>query len=364
MCCPFPINGFCGRIEKPWRADHKKKIEICVTFDNNEKVKATLKLDFNRFGLVVECNEQSQEWLSQLADYRIAYLPVFSAFLAQEERRTAAIIEDELARGRVHSVIRNLLLDLKSQNRHEELVQTLQRSFPTLSKMRIEFDQVSDRYISVAYQESGRPKEFDVFSAGSGFQQFLYLFGFIYLRKPAVILLDEPDVHLHGILQNALLRELQLLVSDGKQILFATHSRDLIQGISPEHIISLEQEKAKRLTILYDVYDILDELGSVDPTQLPIIQAYQRVLIIEDRADWELLSIFCSMCLGQARWQELVKRLAICYSKGNPRNQDVKRLRDQLQQLITLEGKTLKAFVVADRDYYPDLDHLQSGCPI
>ena len=239
----------------------QKRIQIRATFDEKQDVTATVKLDFNRFGIGVETADSSQEWLAKLAGYRIAYLPVFSVFLAQEERRTPGVIDDELARGHVHNVIRNLLLDLKEKQRHGDLLEALKRSFSELKDMRIEFDEVSDRYISVAYQEAGHPKEFDVFSAGSGFQQFLYLFGFVRLRQPTAILLDEPDVHLHGILQKALLRELHRLVDEGKQVLFATHSRDLINGVNPENVISLEGSEARRLAVAYDVYDTLDRLG-------------------------------------------------------------------------------------------------------
>ena len=354
-----PMDLWTDRVTM--RAKKQQRIEICVTFDGQQEVTATLKLDYNRLGLNVDSSDKSQEWYLQLSQYRIAYLPVFSAFLAQEERRTSAIIESELARGRVHTVIRNLLLDLKEGNRLEKLVNTLQSIFLSLKKMRIEFDEVSDRFISVVYQEAGRPKEFDVFSAGSGFQQFLYLLGFIQLRDPAVILLDEPDVHLHGVLQHALLSELQKLVAGGKQILFATHSRDLIHAVAPEDILSLEEEGAKRLSISYDVYDTLDKLGSVDPTQLPTIQAYRRVVIVENQTDWELLSTFCAKCLGEPLWREAEKRLAVCYSKGNPYKQDIARLRSQLQQLITLQGRTLETFVIADRDYYPDLEQLNES---
>lgn len=339
----------------------KKTITICATFDHQRDVTATVKLNYNRFGVAIESTDQSQDWLDQLAAYRIAYLPVFSVFLAQEERRTSAVIEDELARGRVHSVIRNLLFDLEQQDRHQDLVEGLRRAFPSLENMRIEFDQVSDRYISVVYQEAGRPKEFDVFSAGSGFQQFLYLFGFVRLRQPTAILLDEPDVHLHGILQNALLQELHRLVAEGKQVLFATHSRDLINRVSPEDIVTLEAAGAKRLAVEYDVYDTLDRLGSIDPTQLPVIQAYQRVLIVEDHADRDLLSAFCSKCLGARVWQEVEHRLAMCYAKGNPCTQPIARLREQLQQMLSLRGRTLHAFTIADRDYYPDLEQLRQA---
>ena len=343
---------------KTMAGGRQKRIQIRATFDEKQEVTATVKLDFNRFGIGVETSD-SQEWLAELALYRIAYLPVFSVFLAQEERRTPAVIDDELARGHVHSVIRNLLLDLKKENRHDDLIEALRRSFPNLKKMEIEFDDVSDRYISVVYQEAGRPKAFDVFSAGSGFQQFLYLFGFVRLRQPTMILLDEPDVHLHGVLQSALLRELRQLVGEHKQVLFATHSRDLINNVNPENMISLEGDAAKRLSVGYDVFDTLDRLGSVDPTQLPIIQAYQRMLIVEDQADRELLSVFCSKCLGPSVWQEAERRLAVCYAKGNPWKQPIERLRQQLQQMISLEGRTLQAFAVCDWDYYPDRLQLQ-----
>jgi len=346
------------------QADSRHKIiKITVYFDEGPEVAAAVDLSYNRFSVSIECHDKSQEWLQRLKQVRISYLPVFSMFLPQEERRTTAVIEDELARGRVNSVIRNLLLDLKYKGRHTELVEILQRVFPDLSKIGIEFDESSDRYISVTYSEQGHPKAFDVFSAGSGFQQFIYLFGFILLRQPTIILLDEPDVHLHGGLQRALLTELRRLVETGKQVLFATHSRDLILRMSPENTLTLEEEVAKRLAVSFDIYDTLDRLGSIDPTQLPVIQAFRRVLVVEDRTDWDILAVFCSKVLGVAAWQQIERRLAICYAKGNPRNQDMPRLRAQLQQMISITGQPLEMFVVSDRDYHPDLAYLRDSLP-
>jgi hypothetical protein len=89
------------------------------------------------------------------------------------------VIEDELARGRLNTVIRNLLFDLKGEGRDGELAEVMGRAFPELDRLRIEFDEVNDRYINVTYTDQGRPKAFDLFSAGSGFQQFVYRFGFI-----------------------------------------------------------------------------------------------------------------------------------------------------------------------------------------
>ncbi len=341
------------------------KIEITITFDDehDHSVTTSIDLNYNRFALQVDTQDASQQWLQELQQFRIAYLPVYSSFLPREERRTRAVIEDELARGRVNSVIRNLLLDLKDQAQHESLIAILQRSFPDLRDVNIQFDEISDRHISVTYQEQGRPKEFDVFSAGSGFQQFVYLFGFILLRRPTLILLDEPDVHLHGKLQSALLSELKSLVEQGKQILFATHSGDLIRQMSPEDILVLEEGTAKRLQVNFDVYDALTSLGSVEITQLPIIQAYRRIVVVENETDWNLLSLFLARILTEPVWTQVERRLAVVYSFGNPWKQDMARLQKQIQQMISAQGQTPQLFVIADRDYHPDLIALRQSLP-
>lgn len=344
---------------------NKKRVEASVelTFDNGAKVSAKVKLNYNRFGITITSTDKSQDWLAKLSDFRISYLPVFSMFLPQEEKRTSAAVEAEMIRGRVTGIIRNLLLDLKENNRHTELEQVLRRSFLDLQELAIQFDEANDRYISVTYRETDRQKEFDLFSAGSGFQQFVYLFGFTLLREPTVILLDEPDVHLHGSLQGSLLEELRQLVTAGKQVLLATHSRELITRVGAENILSLQGGSAKRLDIEYDVYDTLHSLGAVDPTQLAVLQAYRRVLALENNSDYDLIRIFCATCLGASIWQDVERRLAVCYSMGNPWKQDMGRLREQLQQMLTISGSALKMFVVADRDYHPDIQFLRQSLP-
>ncbi|MBN1868866.1 AAA family ATPase [Candidatus Sumerlaeota bacterium] len=340
------------------RERQPRVMQIRVVFDNDVEVTSEVKLSFNRLGISVDSSDESQEWLEKMKNLRISYLPVFSSFLAQEERRTRVAIEEELARGRVSSVIRNLLVDLREKQREEELIQVLRRAFPELEQMAIAFDDASDRYISVTYKEKGRPKEFDVFSAGSGFQQFIYLLGFILLREPQIILLDEPDVHLHGSLQKTLLKELRCLVDQGKQVLFATHSPDLIMQMEPENVLSLENGEPRPLSVAFDKYDVLNRMGSLDIAEIPKVQAYRRVLVVEDKSDLDFVALFCGKILGQSVWQRIEQRLAVCFAKGNPCTQSMIRLREQIQQMLQISGEPLKMFVVADRDYHPDLEYL------
>ncbi len=330
-------------------------VEVGVEFVNGRAAKATLDLNFNRYSIGLQ-TDNDPAWLEQLAAFKISYLPVFSTFLTQEEKRTQAVVEDALSRGRVNSVIRNLLYDLKQKGEINYLEEVLQNAVPSFQKLNIDFDEVTDKYIDVSYREEGKRKAFDLFMAGSGFQQFVYLFGFIRLRNPNLVLLDEPDVHLHGTMQAALIDELKKLINnEGKQILFATHSRDIISRLEPDQIISLNGNTANRLQINFDVYDLLETLGSFDNIQIAQLQEFRRMIVVEDQDDWKFLQVFGKKILGAANWQKVERRLAIYPAKGNPCRQDMKKLRKQLTSLfkLNLTGSPLKFFVIADWDYHP-----------
>lgn len=339
--------------ERVWQAAGNKHIliELIVTFEYGKTVKTSLDFNFNKFSVKTE-TENDQVWLEQLRQLKISYLPVFSSFQTREEKRTQLAVRNELGRGNVNVVIRNLLLSLNEQAR-TDLVAILQRAFPNITKLNIAFDEASMEFISVTYKEEGVKKEFDIFSAGSGFQQFIYLFGFILLERPNIILLDEPDVHLHGQLQKSLLYELQTLTKKQVQILFATHSRDLISAMLPENIIHLHNANAERLHLDYQVFDTLERMGSMENNQLITLQEFKRVLVVENKDDWDYIYFFGKLVLGESKMQQVAKRLAVCYAYGNPVRQDMAKFRKSLQTMFVKSGDTVKMMVLADRDYFP-----------
>ena len=146
----------------------------------------------------------------------------------------------------------------------------------------------------------------------------------------------------------------------GKQIIFATHSRDLIARITPESILSLSEGEAKRLQMDYEVYNTLEELGSIDNSQLTVLQEFRRIVVVENQDDWDYIESFGNLIIGEAIMQKVIKRLAVCYAKGNPCKQDMPKFRGSLQQMFTKSGGAIKMFVVSDRDYYPFPNELKS----
>ena len=65
----------------------QKRIKVEVALSDGAVVTATVKLDFNRFGISIETSDTSQEALARLVELKISYLPVFSMFHPREERR-------------------------------------------------------------------------------------------------------------------------------------------------------------------------------------------------------------------------------------------------------------------------------------
>src|SRR5207244_11536493 len=80
----------------------------------------------------------------------------------------------------------------------------------------------------------------DIASAGSGFQRVLMLLAMLNTRPGAVLLLDEPDAHLHMILQDAIYGELRSTAArTGSQLIVATHSEVIIDSVDARELCVL-----------------------------------------------------------------------------------------------------------------------------
>ena len=86
----------------------------------------------------------------------------------------------------------------------------------------------------------GREVRLDIASAGRGFQQVLLLLALLNTRPGAVVLLDQPDAHLHPTLQDAIYRELRSAATrQASQLIAATHSGVLINAATPSELIAM-----------------------------------------------------------------------------------------------------------------------------
>jgi len=315
---------------------------------------------------------------------KVVYVPPFSGLETSEKWQDTGVIQEEVGKAQPGRVLRNLLLRVwkhqetdgdKTIQTHpindsdwRELTGVVRRWFEVdlsepqypkgATRIICEYKQASKRISEVdtkkKHHKTIATKKYDLISGGSGFQQTLILLAFFYGFHPDVILMDEPDAHLHVSLQKEVLEYFQKVARDRRvQFIVATHSRDFINQVAPHQILSLREGMPHRLHLNYEVHDTLDQLGALDNTQLGVLSAYRRLLLVENESDWKILSIWLETVLGPNTANQLKRHLAVCYAYGCVWKKDVEKLRQQLQQMLKLQGDSLKIFAIADRDYYP-----------
>lgn len=120
---------------------------------------------------------------------------------------------------------------------------------------------------------------------GTGILQVTQIFAYVLLFKPALLLVDEPDSHLHPSRQKALGAALERVAKEFEcKVIVSTHSRHLITGASDSVKVvwmkdgKVESDSQKELTAL------LMDLGALDQLDL----SSRVILCTEDEDPWAL----------------------------------------------------------------------------
>jgi hypothetical protein len=235
----------------------------------------------------------TNETIMALNQLQVVHVPPFSGIVADETRLDRAYQDLLIGQGRPGEILRNLLLELYENKPTEwnELAKDIEEIFG----YRLLPPQYEGRpYIICQYQPvllggvSHLPK-FDIASAGSGFLQVLLLLSFFYARSAATLLLDEPDAHLHVILQKQIYDRIRKTARNrGCQLFIATHSEVLVESTSPELILSFFQKPHPLLSEVNrdQVREALRRLTSLD---ISMADQVRSILYVEGENDYALL---------------------------------------------------------------------------
>ena len=226
-------------------------------------------------------------------DLPVVYVPPMTGLGTDEPLLQLPKIEQLLGLGRPGEILRNLLVEA---SRDESIWNTLQASIDKLFGYELLPPDASGAHIRAEYKMTGDGQLFDIGSAGSGFQQVLMLLAFLNTRKGAVLLLDEPDAHLHVILQDAIYHELRTVAArEHSQLIVATHSeivinavesRELCVTLNEPRMLADDQDRSRLISSLRvlsntDVMQALDVRGILyveDYTDINILRAWASIL--------------------------------------------------------------------------------------
>jgi len=279
---------------------------------------------------------------------RIAYIPPFAGIVDREQRHTTAIRRKLIGQGLSGGVIRNILLDMYEDNqgkrsslkrgtsskisradlkslRENDRWEILQSILERIFKIGITvypFNDLYHSYIRVEcfkgntvnnrFQRLNNYTTRDLMVEGSGFLQWLGVFALSLDPDNKLLMLDEPDAHLHPSLQKELIDELEKISKKfDKQILFASHSPDLIRSSPPSTILEFRDGKPRYLVEDLQKVALLNGIGSEFAPKINNLQLHKRLIFVENPSDIELLSILAQklgavLPSNHVIWQYLV----------------------------------------------------------
>ena len=167
-------------------------------------------------------------------ELQAVYVPPMTGLDTNERLFQPVAVEQLLGLGRPGEVLRNLLV---AASHDESAWAALEASIRKLFGYELLPPDALGPFIRADYRITDNGPVLDIASAGSGFQQVLMLLAFLNTRQGAVLLLDEPDAHLHVILQDAIYHELRTVASRQRsQLVVATHSEVVINAVEPREL--------------------------------------------------------------------------------------------------------------------------------
>lgn len=186
-------------------------------------------------------------------------------------------------------------------------------------------------------------KEFnkrDIMVEGSGFLQWLSVYTYLLNKNIDVLLLDEPDAHLHCDLQIDLFNRLESIAnSSNKQVLVASHSTEIIKNIKHNHIIAIKRRSSKYLNNEYQKIDLLNNLGAEFSPKLNKLQKTKKIIITENASDIVLLKSWAKNL--DFIWPEDIVEWTFP-NKQDARKHFILQIKDEIQDL--------KCLSLVDRD--------------
>jgi ABC-type cobalamin/Fe3+-siderophores transport system ATPase subunit len=246
---------------------------------------------------VQNANGMDGNRLAALLGHPAVWVPSSVGIVRDEEYRTPARRTALINTGRHNEVLRNMLVELQQTQgeRYAALQAVLTERFG-VSLEDVSFDEVRDEYVQADMAVGGGMRH-DLYSAGSGFVQVVQLLVFILAQSPSVVLLDEPDAHLHSSLQRAIVEILEDVGREqGFQVVVATHSKEVINFIDPTRLIFVQPGESEAAPMSDEVTPItvLRSLGAIDNVDAFALVKNRRCLFVEGTGDVSILGRFAT----------------------------------------------------------------------
>lgn len=213
------------------------------------------------------------------------YVPGISGIPTREKYITNAELRSAVARGDANMYIRNILYRIEKEGKLNELNNKLHEFFDSITVV-VPYNPDDDLFVNVDIKIKSDEGEVTVplEQCGTGALQVLQIVSYVIFFSPQLLLLDEPDEHLHPNNQVILSQVLKDISEENHtQIILCTHSRHMLSDLSDSaRILWMSEGKIKNSDYSSDYYDILMDIGALDSFDECFGGKYDYVFLTED----------------------------------------------------------------------------------
>ncbi len=274
-----------GHLQEP----QASQIEIAVACTDGSSCVVSVRRGRNRNIAVVVEGRKLGERLMDLTNPFTIYAPGLAGIAKEERYQSPGVVRRIVARGDANLVLRNVLLMLKDaeseevKRQAEKLAQgkikpeemkawrgPWQRFQDGMKKLfdnidfDMKFDRDHDEHIEVFFTRPGQPR-LPIDAAGTSILQASQILAYINLFRPSVLILDEPDSHLHPNNQRALCNLIvDLSTEHNFRPLISTHSRHVLDAMRERSTVLWLSNGNKVDFNSVNTASLLMEIGALD----------------------------------------------------------------------------------------------------
>ncbi|WP_084705265.1 ATP-dependent nuclease [Beijerinckia mobilis] len=273
------------------------------------------------------------------------YVPGLSGIPHREEYKNYAAVFLKAAGGDANLVFRNILR-LLHENETLQEVNTLLEDLIGPCKIKVNHDVANDLYVNVTFSQ-GSGKEVPIDLVGTGILQIVQILSYVALFKPAFLLVDEPDNHLHPSRQVLLSRSFsQISDKYGATVIVSTHSRHMVASAPESANIVWVRDGKVESDQCKDLAAVLMDLGALDQLDK---EGAECIICTEDRGKAAL-----ELCVEKLHLSSRVK--VISYNGISNATSAV-----AIKAMCELFEKEPKVIIHRDRDFLTEEELSQWG---
>ncbi|WP_150122581.1 AAA family ATPase [Rhodopirellula islandica] len=279
----YPL-GAGGRLLE----DRDQAISVKLELDTGEYCTVSIRKGRNRNINVTVDHPSVAESISDLSKPFTIFSPGLAGISKNEQYVSDGVLLRTLARGDANLVLRNILLRLWGKPEWHTFIHDLREVFPDCD-IQVKWEDNTDEFIDVSYVNEGKSVPIEL--AGTGALQAMQILSYIHRFGPSLIVLDEPDSHLHPNNQRLLCGLLRTIAEErDTQVVLTTHSRHVVDALSGAVRFLWVRNGTVEVASEDDEVGVLLDIGALDVRER-VNSIDARAIVLTEDTNHRLLEI-------------------------------------------------------------------------